>query len=101
MIVVTMRYNNGAIGSLEAGSAMRGRNPTPEQRDLNRIYGANGQVVLAARPQIFITEPYQDFSVGRWFEPPVTGWDGRAALEIALAVYRVGELQKPVTLPLD
>ncbi|MBV7332058.1 hypothetical protein KFU94_28285 [Chloroflexi bacterium TSY] len=126
MIVVTMRYEGGAIGSLEAGSAMFGRNPTPGQREINRIYGENGQIVLSARPSIYITQPYGDFPVGEWFPaseppteslsgrslmiehfaqaivadtaPPVSGWDGRAALEIALAAYQSGKQESPVTL---
>ena len=33
-------------------------------------------------------------------EPPVTGEDGRDALEFILAAYRSGERHEPVTLPL-
>ena len=32
--------------------------------------------------------------------PPVTGEDGRAALEIVLAIYRSADTAQPVTLPL-
>jgi len=126
-IAVTFRYDNGAIGSLEAGSAVRGREPAG--RAHNRIYGERGQLVLSPTPQLFLTEPYEQLPAGQWIElsqqteagalgpratmvdrfaaavltdtePPVTGWDGRAALEIALTAYRSGQLQQPVTLPL-
>ena len=33
--------------------------------------------------------------------PPVTGEDGRAALEIIIAIYRAGGTGEPVLLPID
>ncbi len=42
-IAVTYRYDNDAIGTIEAGSAIRGRDPL---HDVDRIYGTAGQILL-------------------------------------------------------
>ena len=123
-IVLTIRYQNGAIGILEAGSAIAGGDP---RGAVNRIYGERGQVILSQPPQIFIREPWDDLPVGEWYEmpvdeeasrgrkamiegfaqavledtePPVRAWDGRAALEIIVAAYESGRRHQPVELPL-
>lgn len=127
-IAVTYRYANGAIGTLEAGSAIRGRDPL---RDVDRIHGTTGQILLGNPPRIFVTEERPEgpgLRVGEWQEiptpprdptggrkeivdgfahavltgqaPPVRGEDGRAVLEIVLAAYRSGEEHRPIMLPL-
>lgn len=124
-IVVTYRYANGAIGTLEAGSAMRGRDPFGEA---NRITGETGQILLGNPPRIFLTQAVAGLKVGEWQEvpapprertsgraaivdgfaeavlsgrtPPVQGQDGRAALEIILAAYQSGREHRAIALPL-
>ena len=123
-ISVTYRYSNGAIGSLEAGSAMRGRDPS---REPDRVYGERGQIVLGNPAQVYVTEPVAGFKAREWQpvtppeggrgdrvaiaegfaqavllgkEPPVRGEDGRAVLEIILAAYQSGKEHQVVHLPM-
>jgi myo-inositol 2-dehydrogenase/D-chiro-inositol 1-dehydrogenase len=95
-----------------------------------RIYGTKGQIVLGRPPQVFLAEarPDLDLVANEWQEiklaegaargersqiveqfaravqehrqPPVTGEDGRAALEVIVAAYRAGEAGQPISLPL-
>ena len=123
-IGVVMRYDNGAIGVVQAGSAL----PGGGHEDVRgpRIYGTKGQLILASKPLVYLTEPAEGGLPNTWQEvrfsgavadreqvvsrfaaavlegkePPVTGHDGRKALEIVLAAYRSGELKRPVELPL-
>jgi UDP-N-acetyl-2-amino-2-deoxyglucuronate dehydrogenase len=123
-IGVVMRYDNGAIGVVQAGSAMPGG--AHQDAPGPRIYGTKGQLILASKPLIYLTEPLEGGVPNTWQElrfsgpiadrqqivsrfaaavlegkePPVTGYDGRKALEIVLAAYRSGELKQPVDLPL-
>jgi len=121
----TVRYEGGAIGTFIGGSAMRGGG----HEDVRgaRIYCEKGQIILAQEPLIYQVEPAEGSAPGEWrplrysgplgdreqmvkgyaaavlngTEPPVTGLDGRKALEIAVACYRSGETQQPVSLPLE
>lgn len=120
-IAATYRYDNGAIGTLEAGSAIRGRDPNGAH---NRIYGEEGQIILSNPPKIFVTRERAGLPAGAWQElpaaprkdriamvegfagavlagetPPVRGEDGRAALEIIAAAYQSGQEHQAVTLP--
>lgn len=123
-IAVTLRYDNDAIGMIQAGSAMRGG----AHQDVRgpRIYGTRGQIILADKPLIYLLDPSEGGQPKTWQElrysgapgdrqrmierlaaailekrePPVSGLDGRKALEIAVAAYRSGELRQPVVLPL-
>ncbi|HEY3082039.1 MAG TPA: Gfo/Idh/MocA family oxidoreductase [Chloroflexota bacterium] len=124
-IALTYRYANGAIGTLEAGSALRGRDPL---REVNRIYGREGQIVLTDPPKLFVTGQVEGLKPGEWQElppleerldgrtaivdgfaravlagqpPPVRAEDGRAALEVIVAAYRSGEEGRPLHLPLQ
>ena len=125
-IALTYRYANGAIGTLEAGSAIRGRDPL---REVNRIYGERGQVLFANPPRIFPGSDVGGLRPGEWQDvpiaagsrpgdraamidgfadavrageaPPVRAEDGRAALAIAAAAYRSGREHRPVTLGED
>ena len=122
---VVLRYHNGAIGVIQAGSAMRGGGH--EDARGPRVYGTKGQLILGPKPLIYLTEPpegslpntWEELSfsgpigdraqiVGRFAEailndtvPPVSGLDGRKALEIVLAAYRSAELGRAVELPLE
>lgn len=122
-IAVTYRYANGAIGTLEAGSAIRGRDPV---REINRIYGDAGQILFSNPARIFVTREHAGLKVGEWQDlplpaagtggdraamidgfagavlngkpPVVRAEDGRAALQIALAAYQSGQEHATVTL---
>ena len=122
-IAVTIRYNNGAIGTLEAACTLPGGDP---KGAVNRIYGDKGQVILGRQPQVYVREAWEDVPGGQWWElppvqdsrrrenmmekfaeavlsgsePPVTGWDGRQALEIVVAAYTSAEKHQPVELPI-
>jgi len=122
-IAVTIRYNNGAIGTLEAACTLPGRD---SKGAVNRIYGEKGQVILGGRPQIFVREAWGDVPGGEWWEmpptqspkgsqpmmekfaqavlsgeePAVTGWDGRQALEIVVAAYQSADTHQAVNLPI-
>lgn len=125
-IAVTYRYDNGAIGTLEAGSAIRGKDP---RGAVNRIYGQDGQILFSNPPQIYATAEVAGLRAGAWQEvpaaprdreggraaiadgfaravlagepPPVRGEDGRAALEIVVAAYQSGREHRAITLPLE
>jgi len=122
-ISLTYRYANGAIGSLEAGSAVRGRDPFKEA---NHIYGERGQIVFGRPTQVFVTEPAAGLPAREWQpvpvpssgpagdraaivggfadavlqgrQPPVKAEDGRAALEIIVAAYQSGQEHRVVNL---
>ncbi len=124
-IALTYRYANGAIGTLEAGSGIRGRDPL---RSPDRIYGEQGQILLGNRPRVFLTTEAAGLKAGEWQDlpvaeesqganrvplvegfaravltggtPPVRAEDGRAALEIAVAAYRSGQEHRAIDLPL-
>ena len=124
-ITLIVRYQNGAIGSLEAGCTLPGRDP---RGAVNRIHGEKGQIIFARpAPQIYLREAWGEIPGGDWWgmpaeEPdpaprktmiekfarsvladvdiPASGWDGRQALEIIVAAYRSGEIHRAVDLPL-
>ncbi|MHB9033595.1 MAG: Gfo/Idh/MocA family protein [Anaerolineae bacterium] len=128
-IGVTLRYTNGAIGVIQAGSALRGGDY--QHFGGPRIYGTKGQIILnasgtLAKPLICLNEPGEGAKPGEWKElafegksadrqaivegfagavlanqePPCTGLDARHVLEIVLASYRSAELHQPITLPM-
>jgi len=121
--VACLRYENGAIGTLEGASCFHGGAPEP------------GIVVLATKGQsrfglwggtcdVYLTEAaaglparewttrefkdsihvavYNDFvaAVREGRTPPITGEDGRKALETVVAIYRSARTGQPVSLPL-
>jgi predicted dehydrogenase len=122
-IAVTYRYTNGAIGTIEAGSAIRGRDPL---KDVDRVYGTAGQLLLSEPMRFYTTNPGVGLPVGEWQElpieplnddaqmtamvdgfagpivaggtPAVSADDGRAALAIVLAAYASGAEGGAVTL---
>jgi predicted dehydrogenase len=121
-ISVTVRYDNGAIGNWFAASAVPGR----AERFPNgtRLIGTQGQIVLGRPLRIYLVEERPGLAAHQWHEitreeepgsdrtrrvrpfaaavlagqqPPVTGEDGRAALEFILAAYRSGDTHQVVT----
>jgi UDP-N-acetyl-2-amino-2-deoxyglucuronate dehydrogenase len=129
-IGAVLRYQNGAIGVIQAGSALRGGDY--QTKDGPRIYGTKGQIILnssgrIAKPLIYLTEPAEGSVPGQWHDleftgksadhqsivegfakavltdvqPPTTGLDGRKALEIVLACYRSAHEGQAITLPID
>ena len=122
-VAATYRYDNGAIGTLEAGSAIRGRDPL---REVNRIYGDAGQILFSNPARIFVTQAVEGLQAGQWQDlpaptgshggdraamidgfagavlngrpPVVQAEDGRAALQIALAAYQAGQEHRTITL---
>ena len=127
VIGVVMRYENGAIGTVHAGSAMRGG--PYEDYGGPRIYGTKGQIILGAsgtqqKPMAFLESPPEGGRANTWYqvsvvgemgdrqqviegfaaavlndtEPPVTGDDGRHVLQIVLAAYQSAETGLPVEL---
>lgn len=122
VIGVVLRYTNGAVGVIQAGSSMRGR--AHQDAPGPRIYGSKGQIILSDRPLIYMVEPFEGRAPHTWgeiafsglagdrqqmisrfanailtdAEPPVSGLDGRKALEIIVAAYRSGEIKQPVEI---
>ena len=121
-IVATVRYTNGAIGHIEAGSCIKGGDP--HKGAGIRIYGSAGQILLSNPPRLYTTReiagrqprtwqdvgerfvPYARTSIVEAFaaavlnghRPPVSGQDGRAALALVLAAYQAGAEGRPVEL---
>lgn len=129
-IGAVLRYANGAIGVIQAGSAMRGG----DYQTLGgpRICGTRGQIILnpsgtQEKPLLFMAEPGEGVRPGEWHEvpfsgkpadrqaivegfarailenrePPCSALDGRKALEVVLACYRSAALHQAVELPLQ
>jgi predicted dehydrogenase len=122
-IVVTYRYGNDAIGTIEAGSAIRGGDPL---HDVDRIYGTAGQILLSEPPQIYTIVATDGLPPNQWHPlpvepltaeeqqtamvdgfagpivrgnaPTVAAEDGLAVLAIVLAAYQSGAEGRPVTL---
>lgn len=121
---VTIRYDSGAIGSIEGSSCIKGNGM---DRDVgNYIYGRAGQVVLADTLRIYTAMEVEGLSPGVWHEMgkpptsllvgrarvmdgfgsavlegrplPVSGRDGRAALAVALSAYQAGARGHPVDI---
>jgi UDP-N-acetyl-2-amino-2-deoxyglucuronate dehydrogenase len=123
-ISITVRYDNGAIGSWFAGSAVPGRDQ--QFASGTRLIGTEGQIVLGTPLRIYVEQESAGLAAKQWHnvtveeEPgsdrarrirpfaaavlagqpaPVAGEDGRAALEFILAAYKSGDTHQVVTLP--
>jgi predicted dehydrogenase len=122
-IAVTYRYDNAAIGTIEAGSAIRGGDPL---LDVDRIYGTAGQILLGEPVRVYTTGSIDGLPIRKWHElpiaplttedqqiamidgfagpivsggkPAVSAEDGLAVLAIVLAAYQSGAEGRPVTL---
>jgi UDP-N-acetyl-2-amino-2-deoxyglucuronate dehydrogenase len=124
-INVVIRYANGAIGTIE-GSSCIAESPSAKTIRGNRIYGSEGEIIVSNPLWVRLTKGSEFGEAGKWNEvkleskgkginryfdgfveavlsggtPPVTGEDGRKALEIIVAAYQSGLKSAPVTLPL-
>jgi len=120
-ITVTLRYHNGAIGTLYACSCAPGAGSNGD-----RIYGTKGQIVFERdRLRVYTEADIEGLERGAWTEigPPVVdarqvfverfaravmeggpldipGEEGRKTLETVVAAYQSGATHRPVTLPL-
>ncbi len=84
LAAVTIRCENGAIGSIEAGSAVPGGIPEAESRD-EGIYGTRGQIRLPtfwsdAPLRVYLEEPYGEMEAGVWHDFPMERPDMRALM---------------------
>jgi len=121
---VTVRYDSGAIGTVEGSSCIKGNGMDLDVGDF--IYGTAGQVALGGDTlRIYTTLEVEGVPRNEWFDIgkvhplldsriwvmdgfgaavlagrplPVSGEDGRAALEIALSAYQAGTQGYPVEL---
>lgn len=124
--VAMVRYESGAIGVIQTSSFLQDAPPS-ETLGGDRINGTEGRLVVGDPVRILtnessrlgeaeswhevMTEPER--SLGMYLieeftrailtdgEPPVTGADGRKALELITAAYRAGEMGESVSLPLS
>ena len=122
--VVTLRFRSGAIGSFSCSWSAKG--PRPEET--LQIFGPRGAILtedytrtlrLATKTTPSGQQDVREFvfpvdqaesirleleafftSLQRGAEPPVTGADGRASLELALASYESDRSGQPVHLPI-
>lgn len=124
-LVATIRYNNGAIGAVRTSTIVEGKAP-PDALEGDRIIGLGGQIFIAPESlHVFVNKRYKDFQPCRWHRirtanpwggcgemitafskavlagkaPPITGLDGRKALEVCLAAYESSRTGSVVTLP--
>lgn len=120
---LVMRYENGAIGTLEASSAVDAV-PDDDPGYRNKIYGENGVILVDDPLKVRTKEPTSLGAADRWHEvdpgdanfespvisyfhdvatairngtaPTVTGEDGKLAVEIVTAAYESGGSGDPV-----
>jgi len=116
-LTVVIRYNNGAIGSIDGSSCAKGRESFG-----NRIYGMEGQIVCGNPLRVYTTKSVEGLEANKWNdikveqpydsrvrfieefaeavfagkEPPITGYDGKATLAIIVGAYKSGEIKAPV-----
>lgn len=109
IISLTIRYEDGQIGGVQAASLARGE----RWRSDERIWGTHGTLVLAPDPQIYTMRRVENLKVARWqrfkalpkvnrigefFDrfaeaiwdgrpPEITGDDGRTNLAVVLGAY--------------
>lgn len=123
--LATLRYENDAIGLVEGSSVSWGGTDSPNQMT---FVGKKGQLRFAlwgGQAEAYLTEPSGDLPAREWIKrqfedqahvefyddlaaalqtgdsPPVTGEDGRAALEAVVAIYRAAGTGQPVLLPVE
>ena len=121
--LAALRYENGAIGLVDGCSCFYGGLDTWDLVFL----GAKGQIRFGfwrKVTEVYLTEPFGDMPAREWIKretggdawvdfhnafaaalragqtPPVTGEDGRKAIEIVLAIYKSAETGQPVKLPM-
>jgi UDP-N-acetyl-2-amino-2-deoxyglucuronate dehydrogenase len=118
-----LRYENDAIGVVEGASCAWGGS---DERQMNLLYtkgqvrfslwGGNAEVFLmegadGLPAREWVKREFEDATHARLYDefaaavrageaPPITGEDGRKALEVVLGIYRSAETGRPVSLPL-
>ena len=120
----TLRFSNGAIGSLIAGAHIRGAH----QNETCHIYGTEGQIRLpdpySANPlQLYLKNTRGDLKAGHWHAlqleqvpvylravedfaravqsgqcPPIGGRDARYVLSVVLAMYQSAKERKMISV---
>src|SRR5439155_7693144 len=68
-IAVTVRYDNGAIGTYLAGSAVPGRGRGISAGE--RIIGTQGQIIMGRPTQLYLNEARAGFPAREWQEVPI------------------------------
>lgn len=120
-VCVTIRYDNGAIGSIEGSSFLKaGATGGP----YDRIYGENGTIELSNPLRINTAEPTRLGEADTWHEVepepveinfferfatavaegtevPIPAQDALRDLEVVLGAYQAAEEERVVELPLD
>jgi predicted dehydrogenase len=118
-----MRLDGGAIVSLDGSSAAVGAESFGD-----RVYGQRGQVAVNRSCRVFLHEPWEGLPAGQWVElsppegapdartayldafaeailtggeVPVSGREGRRALEIARGAYLSMQRGGPVSFPVS
>jgi predicted dehydrogenase len=129
-ITVTLRFSNGALGTIVASSCVPGARAVDIRGTAlsgNRIYGTAGQIVFDKGELLVYTEkdmegltkgdwtsltfdaniyPFLDyidhFSLSALEGRPaeIPGEEGRRTLEVLVAAYRSGEEHRAIELPL-
>jgi UDP-N-acetyl-2-amino-2-deoxyglucuronate dehydrogenase len=121
--LASLRYENEAIGLVEGASCYWGGG---SEHDVN-VLGTKGQVrfgLWSSQAEAYLTEEAEGIAAREWVSrefadathvefyndlaaalrarrrPPVTGMDGRKALEVVVAMYRSADTRQPVHLPL-
>jgi len=122
--VVTLHFRSGAIGSFSCSWSAKG--PRPEET--LQIFGPQGAILTEdhtrslrlnsenpppgledVREFVFPVDQTESMrreiqafveSIRRGEQPPITGEDGRASLELSMASYRSAMTGQPVSLPL-
>lgn len=116
-VAVTIRYRNGAVGSLLSSSAVRGSSESALE-----MWGRSGRLVLEPRPRVYSLGSVDGLRPSRWQtfgrlplvdsravflsrlasslergeQPEVSAADGLAAQAFIEAVYQSGETGEPV-----
>jgi predicted dehydrogenase len=120
----TLRFNNGAIGSLIAGAHINGA----QNEEYCRVYGTEGQIHLpdpyGSDPlRIYLKQPWSQFGSGQWHsistEPvsvhqraiadyaealqsggcvPIDAQDARRVLAVVLAIYQSAAEKRTITI---
>lgn len=129
MALACLRYRNGAIGLVDGSSCWFGGDPGWHVQILGTR--GQARTMLFGRAEVFLTEPAEGLAARKWIpaptpdraaadqsrhaafyddfaravrageSPPITGEDGRRALEVCVAIYRAAERGRPVELPLQ
>lgn len=125
MAAATLRYDNGAIGSIFAGAHIFGASPGGERFE---IYGVNGQLLLpdpygSDGLQVYLRQGWEEIPAGKWHtlpatktnvylaaveeftnallcgnSPPTSGKDARQVLAIVLAIYQSAAEHRAITI---